>query len=142
MEKKGKILAVCISERKGTGKEDVGKVRIIENFGLEGDAHAGSERQVSLMGMESIKDSGIDVGFGDFGENLVFEGIPIEEFRIGSRILIGDIALEVTKIGKECAKPCAIYYQLGKCIMPKVGIFARVIRGGTVKTGDDIVLEK
>jgi len=141
MKQKGKILAVCISERKGTGKGNVGKARIIENFGLEGDAHAGSERQVSLMDIKSIKESGIDADVGDFGENLVFEGIPIEEFKVGSRILIEGVVLEVTKIGKECIRPCAIYYQLGKCIMPKVGIFARVIEGGTVKTGDEIILE-
>lgn len=139
----GKILAVCTSENTGERKKNIGKGIFIQGHGLEGDAHAGDwHRQVSLLAMESIKkmqDKGLDVGPGDFAENLTTEGIELVSLPIGTKLKIGEDALgEVTQIGKKCHKRCAIYYQAGDCVMPREGIFIRVLKGGPVKVGDSI----
>jgi len=139
-----KIIAVCGSEKKGTKKEGVKEGILQEDFGLIGNAHADccSHRQVSLLAIESInkmRSLGFDVGPGDFAENLTTEGIDLVSLPIGTEISIGnEIILEISQIGKECHSGCAIYRQIGKCIMPKEGIFAKVIRGGLVRAGDTI----
>ena len=139
-----KIIAVCSSKQKGTKKEAKSWGILKENYGLEGDAHAdrSTHRQVSLLAIESIskmKNSGLDVGPGDFAENLTTEGLELISLPVGTRISIGkNVLLEITQIGKECHSGCAIYKQTGKCIMPKEGVFAKVIRGGYVQVGDKI----
>ncbi|MCR4394472.1 MAG: hypothetical protein NUV31_08905 [Dehalococcoidales bacterium] len=139
-----KVVAVCSSKEKGTRKENICSGMLRENYGLEGDAHADSSwhRQVSLLAVESIekmKKLGLEVGPGDFAENLTCEGIELVSLPVGTRLLIGEnIILEISQIGKECHTGCAIFQQTGKCIMPREGIFARVIRGGEVKSGDSI----
>ncbi|MGL4912201.1 MAG: MOSC domain-containing protein [Romboutsia sp.] len=139
-----KILAICISEKKGTLKNEVSKATFIEDFGIENDAHAGKwHRQVSLLGFEKIDDfrkKGATVDFGAFGENLVVEGIELNKLPIGQIIQVGEVILEVTQIGKECHDRCAIYYQVGDCIMPKNGIFTKVIKGGEVSVGQECKL--
>jgi len=138
-----KIIAVCTSEKKGMRKKNVGEGTLKINFGLEGDAHGGDwHRQVSLLAMESIKkmqDKGLDVVPGDFAENLTTEGIDLVSLPIGTKLKIGVAGIgEVTQIGKECHNRCAIYYQAGDCVMPKEGIFIRVLEGGAVNVGDSI----
>ncbi|MCL2678891.1 MAG: MOSC domain-containing protein [Dehalococcoidia bacterium] len=143
-----KIVAVCTSEKAGEKKHDIGCGLLKEDFGLEGDAHskAGWHRQLSLLSTSSIEKMrklGIEVGPGDFAENLTVDGpeLVLYELPIGQRIKVGsDILLEVTQIGKECHSHCEIFKQVGKCVMPHEGIFTRVIKGGEVKTGDDVVL--
>ena len=143
-----KIMAVCKSKEKGTRKEPVAEGILREDFGLISDAHADccTHRQVSLLAIESIKkmrNLGFDVGPGDFAENLTTEGIDLASIPVGTCVSIGkEVILELTQIGKECHTGCAIYRQIGKCIMPKEGVFARVIRGGLVKAGDQIRIEK
>ncbi len=136
------IKAVCISEKKGTAKVNVGRAEIIENYGLKDDAHGGNwHRQVSLLSYEKIeefKSLGADVKDGDFGENLIVEGIDLRTLPIGTKLEIGEILMEVTQIGKECHTGCAIAQAVGKCIMPTEGIFARVLKGGIVEVGDEI----
>lgn len=139
----GKVLAVCISEKKGTKKKNVELAKFVEDFGIIGDGHAGNtHRQVSLLGLESInkmREKGLKVGFGDFAENITTEGIDLLNTAKGATLKLGeDVILEVTQIGKECHSRCAIYYQVGDCVMPKEGVFARVVQGGIVKTGDNI----
>lgn len=142
----GRIIAVNISEKKGTRKKNTDKVYLKKNFGIEGDAHASSEwhRQVSLLGIESIdkmRAMGLDVNPGDFAENLTTEGIDLVSLPIGEKIIIGNsIELEVSQIGKVCHERCAIYYQAGDCVMPKEGIFVKVLKGGLVKPGDVITV--
>lgn len=137
------VVAINISEKKGVPKRTIESGELIENFGLKGDAHSGNwHRQLSLLGIESInkmKELGVKgLCTGKFAENITTEGIELYSLPVGSFITIGDILLEVTQIGKECHQKCAIYHQVGNCIMPKEGIFARVIKGGIVKTGDII----
>lgn len=139
----GIITAVCVSPKKGMRKKDAGEGVLVTGHGLQGDAHAGPwHRQVSLLAVESIdkmRGAGLDVGPGDFAENLTTEGVDLVHLPIGTRLKIGDTAVgEVTQIGKECHKRCAIYYQAGDCVMPKEGIFIRVLLGGKVKAGDKI----
>ena len=138
------IKAVCISEKKGTAKKNIGQAELIENFGLRDDAHAGDwHRQVSLLSYEKIEEFkalGVDVKEGDFGENLIVEGIELAKLPIGTKITINQVLLEVTQIGKECHTGCAIAQAVGKCIMPTEGIFARVLKGGIVKSGDKVML--
>jgi MOSC domain-containing protein YiiM len=142
-----KVISVNISEKTGMKKCDVGTCLAVVGHGLEGDAHAGEwHRQISLLAVESIDKmrlSGLDVWPGDFAENLTTQGIDLVSLPVGTRLKLGGHAvLEVTQIGKECEKPCAIYYQAGDCVMPREGIFTRVVEGGDVSTGDDIeVLE-
>jgi MOSC domain-containing protein YiiM len=139
---KGIILAVNIADSKGRKKTNVGCGLIMENFGLQKDAHAGSDRQVSLLAKESIekiRQKGLDVWYGDFAENLTTEGIDLPLLPVGARLQIGSqILLEVTQIGKVCHDRCHIYYSVGDCVMPREGIFAKVLVGGDVKTGDSI----
>ena len=139
-----KVLAICISKHKGTLKNEVSEANFIEEFGIEGDAHAGKwHRQVSLLAFEKIDDfrnKGGNVDFGAFGENLVVDGIELHKLLVGQQLQVGEVLLEVTQIGKECHDKCAIYYQVGECIMPKNGIFTRVLKGGKVKVGDQCTL--
>lgn len=137
------LVAVCTSEKKGMRKKNVGQGLLIEEHGLEGDAHAGPwHRQVSLLALESIekmRQAGLDVNPGDFAENLTTSGIELYTLPVGTKLKIGGEVLgEVTQIGKECHTRCAIYYQAGDCVMPKEGIFIRVLHGGGVKVGDSI----
>ena len=139
----GKIVAVCTSERKGMRKKNVGEGVLKVGFGLEGDAHGGDwHRMVSLLAMESIKtmqDKGLKVVPGDFAENLTTEGLELFTLPIGTRLKIGATSIgEVTQIGKECHTKCAIYHQAGDCVMPKEGIFIRLLEGGIVRVGDNI----
>ncbi|MHB8124731.1 MAG: MOSC domain-containing protein [Desulfitobacteriaceae bacterium] len=139
----GKLIAVCTSEKKGTRKKNVGTGIMKVNFGLQGDAHGGDwHRQISLLAMESIKkmqEKGLDVGPGDFAENFTTEGIELTILPVGTKLRIGEKGLgEVTQIGKVCHTKCAIYYQAGDCVMPKEGIFIRVLEGGKVQVGDEI----
>jgi MOSC domain-containing protein YiiM len=143
---KGKILAVNISEEKGTKKTNIQSCALLKDFGLKGDAHAGPwHRQVSLLANESIEKMramGLNVGYGDFAENITTEGVDLVHLPIGTTIRIGDsVVLQVTQIGKECHERCAIYYQVGDCVMPKEGIFAEVMNEGEVKVGDEILIE-
>jgi len=139
---KGEVIAVCTSERKGTRKQDVGKAQLRHEWGIEGDAHAGPwHRQVSLLAWESIqkmRDLGLNVGSGSFAENITTRGINLVELPVGTRLRLGDAEVEVTQIGKICHDRCAIYYQAGDCVMPREGIFVRVLKGGTVQVGDTI----
>ena len=136
------VLAVCISENKGERKKPVEAVELRENHGIVGDAHAGEwHRQVSLLAQESIdkmRKLGLDVNAGDFAENITTSGIDLVSLPIGARLQIGETLLEVTQIGKECHTRCAIFYQAGDCVMPKEGIFVKVITGGVVRAGDEI----
>ncbi len=139
-----KIIAVCSSKEKGTKKETIVEGILKEAYGLIGDAHADccTHRQVSLLAIESInkmRSLGFNLGPGDFAENLTTEGIDWVSLPIGTRISIGEGAiLELAQIGKKCHSGCAIFQQIGKCIMPKEGVFARVFRGGSVRAGDPI----
>ncbi len=137
------VLAVCISENKGERKKPVGSVELRENHGIVGDAHAGDwHRQVSLLAQESIdkmRALGLDVSAGDFAENITTSGIDLVSLPIGTHLQIGKTLLEVTQIGKECHTRCAIFYQAGDCVMPKEGIFVKVLQGGTIGQGDTIV---
>ena len=136
------VVAVCISINKGERKTPVAQVKLQENHGIVGDAHAGEwHRQVSLLALESIEKMqrmGLDVDAGDFAENITTRGIDLPSLPIGTRLTVGDVLIEVTQIGKECHTRCAIYHQAGDCVMPKEGIFARVLRGGMVKPGDRV----
>lgn len=137
------IIAINISEKKGTIKKPISKGHFIENHGLEGDAHAGpGHRQVSLLGQESIdkmKLKGLEgLCTGKFAENLTTEGIILYEIPVGTRIQIGNTIQEVTQIGKECHGGCEIKRLTGECVMPKEGIFTKVIKGGDIKPGDEI----
>jgi MOSC domain-containing protein YiiM len=138
----GIVKAVCISENKGERKKPVESVELRENHGIVGDGHAGDwHRQVSLLAQESIdkmRALGLDVNAGDFAENITTTGIDLVSLPIGSRLQVGETLLEVTQIGKECHTRCAIYYQAGDCVMPKEGIFAKVITGGIIRPGDEI----
>ncbi len=139
-----RILAVCTSKEKAIKKESVSEGLLEQEFGIVGDAHADccTHRQVSLLAIESInkmRGAGFDVNPGDFAENLTTEGLHLASLPVGTRLSIGqDAVLEITQIGKECHTGCAIFRQVGKCIMPKEGVFARVIRGGVVKAGDEL----
>jgi len=138
------LLAVCSSKEKGTKKEVVAKSFLKEEFGLVGDAHADccTHRQVSLLAIESIakmRGLGFDVNPGDFAENLTTDGIDLVSLPVGTRLSVGKgIILEITQIGKECHAGCAIFRQVGKCIMPKEGVFARVMQSGLARAGDTI----
>lgn len=138
-----KVLAVCVSHKKGIRKQNVNEASLIENFGIEGDAHAGPwHRQVSLLAWESIEKmrvKGLNVNVGSFAENITTQGINLMSLPLGSQISIGPNAiLEITQIGKECHTRCAIYTQAGDCVMPKEGVFARVVKGGKIQVGDSL----
>jgi MOSC domain-containing protein YiiM len=138
-----KILSIAISKKKGTRKTPVETVDVVKDHGILGDAHAGPwERQISFLASEQIQEArsrGLNVDFGDFAENVATEGVDWKVLPLGTRVKLGqEVVVEITKIGKECHKKCAIYYQAGDCIMPREGVFARVIEGGTLRCGDAI----
>lgn len=141
---KGTIIAVCRSEKTGTRKEPCREGIFIENYGMQDDAHAsqGIARQVSLLAVESIakmKGLGLELNPGDFAENLTIEGMELFSLPVGTRLLVGrEVIFEVSQIGKTCHSGCAIFKAVGACIMPKEGVFARVIRGGRVVDGDEV----
>jgi TatD DNase family protein len=138
----GKVLAVCTSETKGVHKRNIKRAGVIENFGIEGDAHGGDwHRQVSLLSADKINDfraKGAVVKDGDFGENLIVEGIDFKALPLGTRFACNDVILELSQIGKECHTRCSIYYSMGDCIMPREGVFAKVIKGGIITAGDEL----
>jgi MOSC domain-containing protein YiiM len=141
-----RVVSVNISAKKGVRKKPVEEVLLLTEYGIEGDAHASSDwhRQVSLLALESInkmREKGLDVSPGDFAENITTEGIDLVSLPVGTKILIGDeVSGEVSQIGKECHTRCAIYYQAGDCVMPKEGIFIRVLTGGKVRKGDSVTV--
>jgi MOSC domain-containing protein YiiM len=140
-----KVLAVNISEDKGTKKTNVGSGVLLKEHGIKGDAHAGPwHRQVSLLADESIqkmREMGLNVTYGDFAENITTQGVDLVHLPIGTEIRIGDsVTLRVSQIGKVCHDRCAIYYQAGDCIMPKEGIFGEVVTEGEIKVGDEITI--
>lgn len=136
----GKVIAVCTSPAKGTQKTNVGEAVFIEDYGIEGDAHAGKwHRQVSLLSYDKIEEfrkRGADVADGAFGENLVVEGIDFKTLPVGTRFQCNEVVLELTQIGKECHHGCEIFQKMGDCIMPREGVFTKVIKGGVIGTGD------
>lgn len=144
LKEMGRIIAVCTSDKKGEKKKTVAEGLLKEDYGLVGDAHAdwGIKRQVSLLDQSSVEKMralGIEVGPGDFAENLTTEGLDLYSLPIGSRLISQrGIVLEVTQIGKECHSGCAIFKQVGTCVMPTEGIFVRVIKGGVVRAGDEL----
>lgn len=136
----GIVKAVCISEKRGTEKKNVKQVKLIENYGLEHDAHAGNwHRQVSLLSYDKVVEfnqKGANIQAGGFGENLLVEGIDFRNLKVKTRLQCGEVLLEITQIGKECHHHCQIYQRMGECIMPVEGVFAKVIHGGEIKIGD------
>lgn len=143
---KGVIKAVCVSEKRGTEKVNVHQGTLRENWGIEGDAHAGDwHRQVSLLSYQKVIEfnaRGANVTDGAFGENLLVDGIDCAKLPVGTKLRVGGALLEVTQIGKECHSHCEIFKRVGECIMPHQGIFARVLAGGEVREGDEIVVEE
>lgn len=139
---RGRVRAICISKERGTEKEAVPEGHFLVDFGIQGDAHAGNwHRQVSLLSydkVEAFNQRGADVSDGAFGENLVVEGIDFASLPVGTRLCAGTAQLEMTQIGKECHSHCAIYKRMGECIMPREGVFARVIQEGIIRPGDDM----
>ncbi|OAA21244.1 MOSC domain-containing protein [Kosmotoga sp. DU53] len=142
---RGSILSINISRKKGMKKVPVQKAVLIENHGIEGDAHAGDwHRQVSMLALSSIEKMramGLQIDFGDFAENLTVEGVILHELPLGTRVRIGEAVLEVTQIGKQCHNGCEISRQTGVCVMPREGIFLRVIKGGEISVGDSVIFE-
>ena len=140
----GIIRAICISEVRGIQKHPVEEVRLDPQWGIIGDAHGGNwHRQVSLLGLEKIEEfrrRGAQVDFGAFGENLVVEGIDFRTLPVGTLLAAGEVLLEMTQIGKDCHSHCAIYQAVGDCIMPREGVFSRVLRGGTLRVGDEMTI--
>ena len=140
----GKIIAVCTSEKKGVQKKAVDEITLVPDYGIEGDAHAGKwHRQVSLLSYERVQEFnalGAGVDHGAFGENLIVEGYDLKTIPVGTIFECNSVVLEITQIGKECHSHCEIHKKMGTCIMPTNGIFAKVIKGGTIKAGDEIVI--
>ena len=137
-----KVMAVCISEKKGTEKRNIHECGVIEGFGLKNDAHGGKwHRQISLLSYEKIEDfkrRGGDVIDGSFGENIIVSGIDLRTLPVGTIIKINEVVLRVTQIGKECHSHCEIFKKVGDCIMPREGIFTEVVHGGIIKEGDSV----
>jgi TatD DNase family protein len=142
----GNVIAVCISEKKGTQKHNIGTAKFIEDWGIENDSHAGKwHRQVSLLSEDRINEfraRGAEVGDGAFGENLVVSGIDFKSLPIGTLFQCNDVVLELTQIGKECHSGCEIFKKMGDCIMPREGVFAKVIHGGTISVGDTLTIKE
>lgn len=140
----GKVIAVCISEKKGTQKHAVPSAKFLPDWGIENDAHAGKwHRQVSLLShdkVEAFRARGAEVASGAFGENLVVEGIDFAALPVGTRFRCNDVLLELTQIGKECHSHCEIFKKMGECIMPTQGVFTRVLKGGEISEGDELVI--
>lgn len=136
----GIVRGICISEKRGTQKQEVTSAEFVQDWGIQGDAHAGHwHRQVSLLSFEKIEAfrvKGADVDFGAFGENLIVEGFNFKELPVGTRFRCGDVELVMTQIGKECHSHCQIFQKMGECIMPREGVFAVVEKGGTIRVGD------
>lgn len=142
----GKVLGVCISEKKGTQKKNIHEARFIEDWGIENDAHAGKwHRQVSLLSADRINEfraRGAEVADGAFGENLIVEGFDFKSLPVGTVFQCGDVVLEMTQIGKECHSHCEIYKVMGDCIMPREGVFTKVLHGGVIREGDEMMILK
>ena len=142
----GKVIAVCISEKKGTQKHPVQEAEFIEDWGIKDDAHAGKwHRQVSLLSYDKIQEfraRGAEVEDGAFGENLVVEGFDFANLPVGTRFRCNDVVLEMTQIGKKCHQGCAIFQKMGDCIMPREGVFTRVLHGGIIHEGDELIIEE
>ena len=140
----GEVVAICISEKKGTEKNTVNECTVIENHGIKGDAHAGNwHRQISLLSYEKIEDfknRGVNVEDGAFGENLIIKGIDFSDIIVGSKVQIGQVLLEVTQLGKKCHQHCRIYEAVGDCIMPREGVFAIALVGGEILVGEKVSL--
>lgn len=148
---KGKVLAVCISEKRGTKKHPVPYGTAVEDHGILGDAHAGDtrkgyeHRQVSLLANESVdtmRAQGVALSAGDFGENILTAGIELKTLPVGTRLTAGEAELEITQIGKECHHDCEIRRQIGKCVMPLEGVFAKVIKGGVIRPDDSVEIKR
>lgn len=141
----GKVYCISISDQKGTKKRNITEALLVENFGITGDAHAGSARQVSLLAFEAfdeVRDRVPDIKPGDFAENITTQGIDLSSVQVGDSLYIGDgVRLIVTRIGKECHHDCPIMQAVGDCIMPRLGIFASIVKGGMVRVGDKISRE-
>ncbi|ARC86112.1 molybdenum cofactor synthesis domain protein [Clostridium argentinense CDC 2741] len=141
----GIIKGICISEKRGTKKREIKEANFIENWGIEEDAHAGNwHRQVSLLSfdkIEAFREKGANVSLGDFGENLIVEGFDFRSLPVGTRLHCGEVVLEMTQIGKECHSHCQIYKTMGDCIMPREGVFAKVLYGGKMKVEDEMTME-
>lgn len=139
----GVLKAICISEEKGTQKHEIEVAVLVEDWGIERDAHAGKwHRQVSMLSYEKIEEfraKGAEVDFGAFGENLIVEGFDLRTIPVGTKFQIGDVLLELTQIGKECHSHCEIYKIMGDCIMPREGVFTKVLRGGLIRPGDEVI---
>jgi len=145
--KKGQVLAVNISEKRGIKKHNINEAYIKADWGIEKDAHSGTwHRQISLLSLSSVEKMralGVDINYGDFAENLTVDGIEVATLPLGTRLQIGEVEMEVTQIGKECHNQgCAIKKQVGTCVMPIEGIFVRALSSGWVKTGDSIVIKE
>lgn len=142
----GKVMAVCVSGRRGVAKSPVDSAVFLKDWGIEGDAHAGHwHRQVSLLGADKIRAfnrQGAGVNPGDFGENLVVEGIGLSQLPVGALLRCGEVVLEITQIGKDCHSHCQIYQRMGECIMPREGVFARVLSPGVIRVGDQMEVER
>ena len=142
----GKVLGVCISEKKCTEKKNIHEARFIEDWGIENDAHAGKwHRQVSLLSADRINEfraRGAEVADGAFGENLIVEGFDFKSLPVGTVFQCGDVVLEMTQIGKECHSHCEIYKVMGDCIMPREGVFTKVLHGGVIREGDEMMILK
>lgn len=140
----GEIIAICISEKRGTQKKRIPEAEFVEDWGIKGDAHAGKwHRQVSLLShdkIEAFRARGAEVADGAFGENLVVEGFDFAKIAVGTRFRCNDVILELTQIGKECHNGCEIFKKMGDCIMPREGVFTRVLHGGIVREGDELVV--
>jgi MOSC domain-containing protein YiiM len=141
----GKVIAVCISEKRGTQKKNIKEAVLIENFGIENDAHAGDwHRQVSLLSYDRVEEfraKGADVDDGAFGENILVEGIDFKTLPVGTVFRCGDVVLELTQVGKQCHSHCEIYHKVGDCIMPREGVFTKVIKGGKISVGDELLIQ-
>ena len=136
----GVIKGICISENRGTAKHEIEEAILVKDWGIQGDAHAGHwHRQVSLLSYEKIEEfrkKGADIELGAFGENLIVSGYDFRNLAVGTRFQCGEVVLEMTQIGKECHSHCEIYKRMGECIMPREGVFAIVLHGGTIRKGD------
>ena len=140
----GIVRGICISEKRGTQKHEVSEAKFVSDWGIENDAHAGHwHRQVSLLSLQKIEEfraRGVAVEFGAFGENLVVEGFDFKNLPVGTRFQCNEVILEMTQIGKECHHGCEIFQKMGDCIMPREGVFARVIHGGRISCGDEMYI--
>lgn len=147
MSNRGKIMAICTSVEKGTPKRNLHQANLIKNYGVEADAHASfdTHKQVSVLSFEKILDfkaKVADVKDGAFGENMIIQGIDFVDYPIGTNFRSGDVILEIAEIGKECPDHCMIYESLGECLMPKEGVYCKVIMGGIITEGDMIDAEE